>query len=39
MKEDFEQGFAKLLEYDSYSVREYLQRVMLAHRFSTLLLT
>jgi len=29
MKEDFEQGFAKLLEYDSYSVREYLQRVML----------
>lgn len=28
MMEDFEKGFAKLLEYDSYSVREYLQREM-----------
>lgn len=28
MKKDFEEGFAELLKYDSYSVREYLQRVM-----------
>jgi hypothetical protein len=39
MKKDFEEGFAELLKYDSYSVREYLQRVMLVHRFSTLILT
>jgi hypothetical protein len=28
LEEDFEKGFAELLKYDSYSVREYLHRVM-----------